>query len=75
MQIYNIHSNFQEVNNFPARNSSGNSVFSEWEDDENDADQLRNYAKYKNIIKTNTLNFKTIISPVRSIKKPNRAEL
>lgn len=56
----NIHSNLQEVNDFPARNSSGNSVFSEWEDDEYDTDQLRNYTKYEKIIKTNTLKFKTI---------------
>jgi len=43
----NIHNNLQEVNNFQARNPSRNSTFSEWEDDENDTDQSRNYPNYK----------------------------
>jgi len=43
------HTNLQEVNNITARNPnpSGNSTFSEWEDDENDIDQSRNYPRYK----------------------------
>ncbi|KAL4126594.1 hypothetical protein QTP88_010806 [Uroleucon formosanum] len=45
----NRHTNLQEVNNITARNPnpSGNSTFSEWEDDENDIDQSRNYPRYK----------------------------
>lgn len=43
----NRHNNFQEVNNIPRRYPSGNSTFSEWEDNENDIDQSRNYPKYK----------------------------
>lgn len=43
----NRDSNLQKVNNIPVRNPLRNSIFSEWEDDENDTHQSRSNPKYK----------------------------